>query len=227
MRISVIVPMLNEAERIAAQLQHLKEQDPHELIVVDGGSDDGSCEIATELADQVLSCEEGLAAQLNAGAEVATGDVFAFVYADTRLPDGSGTVIATTLADEGTIAGAFRLALDDPRWRYRFTAFAANLRSSAGWGPFGDQAIFVRAEAFQRVGGYRADVLLEDLDLVRRLRKIGKVKVATTSALSSVRRWESGGFGATMVRNWKYLACHILGMRGGGVRQRYQNYRGG
>ncbi|MEM7164883.1 MAG: TIGR04283 family arsenosugar biosynthesis glycosyltransferase [Planctomycetota bacterium] len=227
MKISVIVPVLNEAERIGAHLTQLRSAEPHQLIVVDGGSDDGSVASASDVADRVVSAPRGLAQQLNAGAEAADGEALVFVYADTQLPSTWPATIVQTLAQTNCVGGAFRLALDDRRWRYRFTAFAANLRGAIGCGPFGDQALFVRRDIFADVGGYDATALLEDLDLVRRLRRRGRVQIASAAAVTSVRRWEAGGFLATMLRNWKYLACHTLGLRGKALRRHYQAYRSG
>lgn len=226
MRISILVPALNEEDRIAAHLEQLRREQPHQLIVVDGGSEDATQERA-QAADQLLHAAGGLACQLNLAAEHADGDVLLVAYADTTLPAGWSAAIGRALTDEAQVAGAFRLSLDDSRWRYRITAAAANLRSSIGLGPFGDQALFMRRAAFEQVGGYDPKALLEDLDLIRRLRRVGRVRVLQPAVVSSVRRWESRGFLSTAARNWAYLGCHLLGIGGGLARRRYQSHRSG
>lgn len=220
--ISIVVPALQEEERVQPFLRSLREARPKEIILVDGGSSDATADLGREEADHVLVESGGLAEQLNAGAEHASGEVLFFPYCDTRLPSAWPRIVLDTLADSRTAAGAFRLGFDSRRLRYRIIAGLSNFRTSLRVGPFGDQAIFLRRKTFEAVGGYRADVLLEDLDLVSRVRRHGRVRVAPEPVRSSVRRWERDGALPTTLRNWKYLAAHFLGSKS---RASYRRYR--
>ena len=224
-RISVVVPVLNESAGLVPFLEELRRGNPHEIIVVDGGSEDGTQALARARADRVLVESRGLARQINHWVESTTGDVIFIPYADTRLPEGWSEVIRRCLVDSRVVGGAFRLALDSPRVRYRVIAGIANWRSRLRMGPLGDQAFFVRREAFEALAGYRTDRLLEDLDFVRRLRRKGRVVIAPEPVRSSVRRWESRGLVATTLQHWRYLICHLLGREGEGVRGAYRRDR--
>ena len=225
MRLSVVVPTLNEAPRIETRLRALRDEGAlHELLVVDGGSDDGTVERATPLAERVLEESGGLARQLNRGVAAATGDVVFFPYADTVLPANWYASIERAVEDPKVVGGGFRLGFDSDRWPYRLIAATANLRSALGWGPLGDQALFARREVAADVG-FREEVLLEDLDFVRRLRHAGRVRVLPAPVATSVRRWEHGGIAVTTLRNWAYLARHILGTRSDRTRQEYRRFR--
>jgi rSAM/selenodomain-associated transferase 2 len=199
--ITAIVPALNEEERIAASLASLRAAGVDELLVVDGGSRDATVAIARGAADRVLAAGGGLFAQLNAGAREARGEVLLFHYADVELPAAARCIIAEALGDPAVVGGAFRLGFDSPRFPYRLIAAAANLRNRLGLGPFGDQSIFARAAAFQRLGGFAADLPLADLDLVRRLRRVGRFVIAPDPVRASVRRWERNGVGRTALRH--------------------------
>ncbi len=223
--ISAIVPMLNEAPRIRAHLAALRAAHPHEVIVVDGGSTDESCALAEGHCDLLLREPGGLAAQLNRGARAATGETLFFPYADTTLPARWDETIARILGDDGVAGGAFRLALDSPRLRYRAIACGANLRNRLGLGPFGDQAIFVRRAAFDDAGGVRSGVLLEDLDLVQRLRRMGRFVIARECVRTAVRRWEEQGILRTALRNAAFLAAYLAGLRGPAHERRYLAHR--
>ena len=224
-RVSVVVPALNEEKRIESFLEQCRAGAPHQIIVVDGGSDDRTAELAARQADIVLEQHGGLACQLNRGAAACDGDALFFPYVDTHLPDGWHDEIRGILSDPDIAGGAFRLALDSPRLRFRIIALFANLRTSLGIGPLGDQAIFVRREPFGRMGGYCPDTILEDLDLVKRLRRVGRIRILAPAVRSSIRRWEQNGTAATTLRNWRFLVSHYLGLRGATRRAAYRRYR--
>ncbi len=197
-RLSVIVPTLNEAGKIEATLDRLAGGPAHELIVVDGGSTDATRSLLNakkaRLIDLiVIEQPGGLAAQLNRGAEVATGDILLFHYADLELPPDGLEAIERALSEPEVVGGAFRFGLDSPRPVYRIVEFGANLRNRVGFGPFGDQGIFARRDVFLRLGGYRKDEAMEDFELVRRLKRAGRFVMLPSAALSSARRWETDG----------------------------------
>ena len=211
--VSVILPALNEEQALPCVLDRVRALDAKDVILVDGGSHDATASIAAGRVDRLIVQEGGLARQLNAGAAVATGDVLLFHYADVRLEAGALASIARALDDPRVVAGAFRLALDSSRCVFRFIAWAANLRNRTGFGPFGDQAIFVRRAVFEELGGFVPGAVLEDLDLVLRLRRRGRFCLLRDRAVSSVRRWEQGGVLRTSWAHFRVSVYYWLGLR--------------
>ncbi len=227
-RICAIVPVIDEEERIEAVLTALRGEEIEEVIVVDGGSRDRSRAIAERYADRVLVETGGLAKQLNGGASEANGDVLLFLYADSTVPRGLRTAIERTLVDPNCLGGAFRLGFDGDSGVFRVIAWGANLRTRLGIGPFGDQGIFVRRSGFESVGGYREDCLLEDLDLVRRLRRRGSIRVQRETMTTSSRRWRTDGVVRTALRHWWVLAQHLAGgAKNRRARTKYSRWRRG
>jgi rSAM/selenodomain-associated transferase 2 len=212
-RVSVIVPTLNEERTIASTLRGLLEQGAPEVIVVDGGSRDRTLALAEPFANRILTGEAGIARQLNRGAREATGEVLLFHFADLRLPEGGLGMIGRTLARPGVVGGAFSLGFDSPRLAFRIIAWGANVRNRLGFGPFGDQAIFVRRDTFERLGGFEPDEAFEDLDLVRRLKREGRFVIVRPPVRSSVRRWERDGLLATTLGHWRASFHYLLGSR--------------
>lgn len=223
--ISAIVPTLDEEEHLPALLAALRQVPHVECIVVDGGSRDDTVALATASAHRVLVEPDGLAAQLNAGARAARAEVLFFPYADSRLPGGWEREIERVLARPGVVAGAFPLALDSSRLVYRAIAAGSRLRTRLGLGPLGDQALFVTRTAFESTGGFRSGPLLEDLDLVQRLRRQGRLVIAAAPVVSSTRRWEHDGLARTTLRNGAFLLCHLLHIAPGALRRRYRRHR--
>ncbi len=215
-RLSAVVPTLDEESTVAASLDSLRAGGVDELIVVDGGSRDGTIDIAKGMADVVLRSERGLFAQLNVGAAQASGDGFVFHYADVRFPpNGAAAAIS---AMERSAGGAFSLAFDSDRRSYRFIARGAALRNRLGVGPFGDQAIFVRRDAFEAVGGFREDGFLADLQLVRAVRRRGGFSILPECVSASTRRWERVGVLRTLADHWWLTALFVCGRRSGETR---------
>lgn len=217
-QISVVVPTLNEAGLLAVTLRELRRQGPLEIVVVDAGSVDSTRQEAAEEADVVLSDGGGLPSQLNRGAQAARGEVLLFWYADSSPPPGGLDSVAALLRDPGVVAGAFSLAFDSNRWIFRLIARGANLRNRLGFGPFGDQGLFVRRAAFDAVGGYRSEAFLPDFELIRRLRARGGFRILPEAARTSVRRWDRVGLLRTLCIHWTVSACYLLGRRRRGRR---------
>ena len=193
-RISAIVPVLDEEERIGTTLGRLAGVEGIlEVIVVDGGSRDATVAAASRAEGVVvLQATRGRASQMNEGARVARGDVLLFLHADVELPPRAGFAIAAALSDREVVAGAFRTwTIDDvgaPRWLVPFLHLA-DLRSRYSGLPYGDQAMFVRAEVFRELGGFPRVRLMEDLEMSRALRRRGRIRIVRESVRVSGRRF--------------------------------------
>lgn len=217
-RVTAVVPTWREAAEIERSLRSLREGGVDEIVVVDGGSDDGTIELARRHADRVLECAGGLFAQLNHGARAASGDVLVFHYADVQFPERGHEAIDRALEEERVVGGAFALLFASASSRYHVIARAANLRNRLRLGPFGDQSIFVRTAAFEKVGGFRPDRFLEDLQLVERLRRLGRFRLLDEQVRASVRRWECMGTLRTLVSHWWLCVLYLAGKRRAGSR---------
>jgi rSAM/selenodomain-associated transferase 2 len=210
--LSIIIPTLNEAEFIAGTLASIPKGPELEVIVVDGGSRDQTPGIAQASGVLVLSSSPGRARQMNLGALKSKGDILLFLHADTRLPARFSEHIRQCFAKARVVAGAFRLGLAPPIKGSAFIEKMANLRAEKLNLPYGDQAIFVPAKIFKELGGYKEIPLLEDVDLVRRLRKIGRLAVLPIPVVSSSRRWQKLGVWKTTWINQMILSGFLLGI---------------
>jgi rSAM/selenodomain-associated transferase 2 len=210
--ISIIVPVLNESANIAQALQRLQplRARGHEVMVVDGGSQDGTAELAQPLADRVLHAPRGRARQMNAGAHEARGELLLFLHADTRLPDEADGLILQA-AMRGAAWGWFDVVIEGKHWLLRVIAWSMNLRSRLTSVCTGDQSVFVKRELFQRVRGFPDIDLMEDIALSKLLRRIARPVVLTPAAVTSGRRWEKRGVWRTMLLMWWLRARYVLG----------------
>ena len=204
-RISIIVPVLNEAARIGAQLAHLRQlAGLHEVIVVDGGSADSTCELVAAAGWPRLAVSaRGRATQMNAGARLASGDVLLFLHADVTLPGNVASLVAHALADRRVVAGAFRthtVAEGQSSLVARWLRLA-DLRSRYTRLPYGDQALFVRRVVFEQLGGFPAQPLFEDLEISRRLRKTGRIRTVPAAVCVSGRRFIARPFYYAVLMN--------------------------
>ena len=172
--LSIIVPVLNEAELIAGFLRQLRDLGPNlEIIVVDGGSSDGTWSLAEPLADRVILARRGRASQMNAGAEIARGEVLWFLHADLDVPPGSVAEIESALTDPRMVGGCFRLRFPRRELIYRVSDSLGNVGVDLFGFALGDHGIFCRRAAFRQVGGYPEVPILEDAEIYRRLRRRG------------------------------------------------------
>ena len=201
LKISIIVPTFNEAKCLGETLAHIQQLSPHEVIVSDGGSDDATLEIAEKYTENVVSGPAGRALQMNAGARIATGDIFLFLHADSHIDPASYEKISTSMENPEKIGGAFSLCIDSDKWSLRLITRLANLRSKYLGMAYGDQAFFVKNSIFQRLNGFAELPICEDIDFFKRLRKLGSVILLNDKVLTSPRRWNKEGIWFTTLRN--------------------------
>ena len=210
MKLSIIIPTLNEALSLGRTLAPISSR-AYEIIVVDGGSKDGTVEVARKYASAVLDSNRGRGIQQHTGGYHARGDVLLFLHADTFLPKRFEIMIEEALDDSRVVLGAFRLGYDPPIASFELIAFMANLRSLLLKIPYGDQGLFMRRSDYFRVGGFKALPLMEDVDLVRRLNRIGSFKLVKGKVRTSARRYGREGLFYTTVRNWSLIIRYLFG----------------
>jgi len=210
--ISVIIPARNEQDSIAAAIEHVRDSGVREVIVVDGGSGDETCRHARAAGAMVFESAPGRGTQQNLGAAEAAGDVLLFLHADTRLPSDFLEQIDGVLSREGVSAGAFRLGVDGHGRGLRWVENMANWRSLYCQLPYGDQAIFMKAETFRRAGGFAEIPLMEDFDLMRRLRKLGRIELADATVRTSARRWRQLGVLRATWSNQICILAYLFGV---------------
>ena len=223
--LSVIVPTLDEAEALPAALAAARQPGVTEIIVVDGGSRDGTLALARTLADRVLETARGRARQMNAGAAVARGDVLLFLHADTRLPAGYAQAVARALADPRVVGGRFDVRLDATGLAYRVVGRLISVRSRVTRVATGDQAIFVRRAVFARLGGYPAVPLMEDVALSRALKRAGRVACLGETVVTSARRWQRHGVARTVLLMWALRAAYYAGVSPARLARIYRDAR--
>jgi rSAM/selenodomain-associated transferase 2 len=225
MKVSVIIPVLNEEKIIGATLREVIILQPHEIIVVDGGSDDRSREICRQAGVQLLNSERGRARQMNNGARRATGDALLFLHADTKLPASATRDITNALSDWKCLGGRFDLELEGRHWMLKVIGALINYRSRATRVGTGDQAIFVRREVFMRIGGYPDMPLMEDIALCRALKRLGGIACLRSRVVTSARRWESDGVWRTIARMWTLKFLYLAGVSPARLKQFYADSR--
>ena len=214
MRLSVVIPALNEAANIARAVASAWHAGAAEVIVVDGGSDDGTAEIAGRLRCTLLTAPRGRAAQQNAGARAASGEVLLFLHADNQLAAADiADQISTCLADPRRLHGALRQRIESPELAYRLLERGNAARVRWLGLPYGDQAMFVRRATFLERGGFPDEPLLEDLILMQRLRRQAWPALVPGPVLVSPRRWQRYGVVGQTARNWWLLARYAGGAK--------------
>ena len=215
-RLSIIIPVLGEAERITALVDALCDQQSDgrcEIIVVDGDPDGGTIQVIHHRDVISVVSPKGRARQMNAGAALAQGENLLFLHADTRLPDGAFNRISTVLAQKQYVAGAFDLGIDSDRWALKVVACFASLRSRITRIPYGDQAIFMRKDYFTDIGGYQDIPLMEDVELMHRIKKRGeRIAILSDRVSTSPRRWEREGIIYCTLRDWVLATLYSLGV---------------
>ena len=215
--ISIILPVLNEASAINATITHLRARaadEPVEIIVVDG---DPAGSTVSQLRDpgvMTAVSPPGRAIQMNRGAGLASGEVLLFLHADTLLPPDALVLVKAALQDRRIGAGAFELGIDSPRPVFRLTERYVSCRTRLTRVPFGDQAIFIRRSYFESLGGFREIPIMEDVDLMKRIRRRGdRISILPAKVRTSARRWEREGILPCTFRNWTLQLAFALGVK--------------
>ncbi|BAZ13042.1 glycosyl transferase family protein [Calothrix sp. NIES-4071] len=208
-KISIIIPVYNEQKHILATIITAQKSTNTEIIVVDAGSEDGTCDIANTTGVKVIASDRGRAVQMNAGAAVASGDILLFLHADTLLPSKFDDMVRETL-QLGVVAGAFKLKINGKPWGLRLVEWGVDMRSKYFQLPYGDQAIFCKSEIFEKIDGFSELPIMEDFELVRRLKSIGRIAIIPAHVLTSGRRWLQRGILKTTLINQIIIIGYFL-----------------
>lgn len=216
MKISVVIPVLHEGDRIGEILQSVKGAAagvPYEVIVVDG---DPAGETIGRIANSgmiTVIAGRGRARQMNAGAARASGEILLFLHADTLLPEKSFARITGSLADSRFVGGAFDLGIQNNRRIFRMIGRCASLKHRLTRVPYGDQAIFMLRSTFEEMKGYPEIPLMEDIELMKRIKRKGwRIIILPQAVKTSSRKWEKDGVAYTIVRNWMLQTLYLLGI---------------
>jgi rSAM/selenodomain-associated transferase 2 len=212
MKVSIIMPVLNEESTVAATLAALSPLAPDEVIVVDGGSTDHTRDIVGHTSAMLLTAPRGRAQQMNYGARAAQGEVLLFLHADTRLPASALADIRAATADPSCVGGRFDVRLDRDEWPFRLIGTLINLRSRLTKGATGDQGIFVRRAVFEVLGGFPHLPLMEDIAFSRLLKRQGRVACLRSQVITSARRWERDGVWRTILKMWVFRLLFLAGV---------------
>lgn len=223
MQVSVIVPTLNEEKSLATTLKHLRGHTDR-IVVSDGGSTDGTEQVARSFEVDWVSGPPGRGGQLNRGATRVDTEALLFVHADTRLPDRAIDLVTNAL-ETGHLGGGFMVDFESDLRIMALGSRLVNLRTRLTRVPLGDQAQFVHAEPFARLGGYRDWPILEDLDFMRRLKKEGKIALVPHAVLTSDRRYAQRGVARTVALNWLIWALYLTGLHPAKLARLYRQVR--
>lgn len=221
-KISIIIPTLNESKNIQATLSSTQISTNIEVIVVDGGSKDNTVDIVESLGVKVITGYQNRARQMNAGAKNATGDILLFLHADTVLPADFDAMIRTALQQPLTVAGAFALRINATQSGLRLVEWGVKLRSKWFNMPYGDQAIFITKDKFNDIGGFPELPIMEDFELIRNLKSLGKITFIPVPVITSPRRWLKKGILQTTLINQIVIIAYFLGVSPQRIRSWYR-----
>ena len=225
--LSIVIPTLNEEETIStalAALQPLRRRGA-EVIVVDGGSEDSTIRLASTLSDQAMVARRGRASQMNAGARRANGDKLLFLHSDTVLPEGALEAIDQAFMASGCVWGRFDVRIESPLRFLTGVAFMMNLRSRWTGIATGDQAIFVKRSAFERIGGFLPVLLMEDIAISKSLKRLSRPACIRAKVTTSGRRWEKNGIIRTVLLMWQLRLAYFLGADPSRLAEKYAHAR--
>jgi rSAM/selenodomain-associated transferase 2 len=221
--LSIVIPVLNESANIRAALSRLADcrRRGVEVIVVDGGSTDGTASIASTLADHVITAPRGRSRQMNAGAAAASGDAFLFLHCDCILPDDADRRVLDALAQPAAAWGRFDVRIEGRHPLLRVIAALMNARSRLTGIATGDQAIFVRRDAFERAGHFPDIPLMEDVAFSKTMKRTSRPLCLHAKVTTSGRRWEKNGVVRTMILMWRLRLAYFLGADPTSLARRY------
>jgi rSAM/selenodomain-associated transferase 2 len=208
--VSIVIPVLGDAENAGRLIGQIDPADPVEVIVADGGPDPGLDDLGRQPRVRLLRVPRGRARQMNAGAASATGEWLLFLHADSRLPQHWILHLHDVPLD--AVGGWFRFALDDAAWQARVIERGVAWRVRLFGLPYGDQGLFVRRDAFRALGGFRDLPLMEDVEFVRRLTRAGPAFELPLPLVTSARRWRRDGWFRRSARNLAILTCYLAGV---------------
>ncbi|MEL6462581.1 MAG: TIGR04283 family arsenosugar biosynthesis glycosyltransferase [Cyanobacteria bacterium J06621_15] len=221
-KISIIIPTLNESQNIKATLASTQISTNVEVIVVDGGSEDNTVEIVESLGLKVIPGHKNRAYQMNIGAKNATGDILLFLHADTLLPANFDIMVREALKHHSTVAGAFALRINASNIGLRLVEWGVKWRSKLLKMPYGDQAIFITREKFKYIGGFPELAIMEDFELIRNLKKLGKITFISVPVITSPRRWLKKGIWQTTLINQIVIIAYFIGASPERIRSWYR-----
>ncbi len=223
MKLSVVIPTWNESTNLGATLAALPAGT--EVVVVDGGSDDGTTEIARRSGARVVACEPGRARQMNRGARETQGDTLLFLHADAVLGPAALAAIERSLADPLVVGGFFQLRIESPRLLLRLAAAGSNFRARILQMPYGDQGLLVRRLVFEELGGFPDVLFLEDVLLIRMLRRKGRLAPVGVTLSTGDRHWEELGVLGTALLDWTMVGLHFAGVSPSTLAPHYFRWR--
>ena len=224
MKLTVIVPTLNEAAHLGASLSSLPRE--AEVVVADGGSTDETISMATRSGARVVTGSRGRARQMNRGVDAARGDTLLFLHADCTLgPDAYHQLQTALDDDDDVVGGSFRMSIRDASWGLRWIAATSNARARYLRTPYGDQAIFVRRSAFEKLGGFPDIPFMEDVALVRKLKRLGKLVCVDETVTTGARHWKQLGPVRTTLLNWSMVTFYLLGVPAERLEPYYRRWR--
>jgi rSAM/selenodomain-associated transferase 2 len=215
-RFSIIIPVLHESEKINNLLEavgQLKTDESFEIIVVDGSPTQDTLHVISDTNVKKYTCQQGRGRQMNKGAAHASGDILVFLHADTFLPLNAFSLIQTALENDHYVGGAFTLQIQPQTTFFRMIAAYSTLRSQITRAPYGDQVIFLRKTYFDAIGGYQDIPLMEDVELMRRIKKKkGQIIILQHPVITSARRWDQEGVFYTLLRDNIIIFLYWCGM---------------
>lgn len=224
MTVSIIVPILNESAQLNDLLEHLRayERSGCEIIFVDGGSRDQSFEQVQARGFSVFRSNKGRALQMNTGAQLATKNILLFLHADTRLPENADRIIEHALEDKRAQWGRFNVEITGQAFMFKIVAWFMNHRSRLSSIVTGDQAIFIRRDLFEKLGGFPVQALMEDIEFSKRLKSISKAIALRENVLTSGRRWEQKGIWRTIFLMWSLRYAYWRGASAEDLSSKYR-----
>ncbi len=215
-KFSIVIPVLDEADRINPLICHLRKQSSenfYEIIVVDGDPKGETLKVIQDSKVISITADQGRARQMNAGVEIAKGEILVFLHVDTLLPPKALKNIGRVLENKKYVGGAFNLGIDSDRLLLKYIAARASMRSHINRIPYGDQAIFIRKSYFDKIGRFKEIPIMEDVDLMRRIKKRDdKIHIFRDQVMTSPRRWEKEGVIYTTIRNKILIGLYFLGV---------------